>query len=136
MIRFLHLFALLVWGCNTNTQINLNQSEFATTFVSDFASYRMDIQAAGIATIPASTLAKDKTLTIAYAYFSEGEERKGKMVLVFNEISKLFEGNWKTNTDNGNVYHGSLYFNFKENGEASGKYAFMGSEYKITIFIP
>lgn len=47
-----------------------------------------------------------------------------------------FEGHWKTIADNGNVYQGDLYFVFKENGEADGHYKYMGSNYKITIFIP
>lgn len=60
--------------------------------------------------------------------------RKGKMTLTLNPESNRMEGNWQTNADNGNVYKGTLFFIFNENGEANGKYRFANSDYKITIF--
>jgi hypothetical protein len=102
-------------------------------FISSYSHFKMDIQAAGIATIPVVTF-DNNILMIEYAYFSEGENRKGKMTLTFNSNTNRFEGNWQTNADNGNVYKGSLYFVFSENGEALGKYKFANSDYKITIF--
>ena len=102
-------------------------------FIGKYSQFKMDIQAAGIATIPAATFDND-VLIIEYAYFSEGENRKGKMTLTFNSDTNRFEGNWQTNADNGNVYKGSLYFLFRENGGASGKYKFANRDYKITIF--
>lgn len=102
-------------------------------FISSFSNFKMDIQAAGIATIPAATY-ENNILNIEYAYFSEGENRKGKMTLTLNPKSNRMEGNWQTNADNGNVYKGSLYFVFAENGEATGEYKFVNSDYEITIF--
>lgn len=102
-------------------------------FVSNYSQFNMDIQSAGIATIPTASF-ENNTLKIEYAYFSEGENRKGKMTLIFNPETNRFEGSWQTNADNGNVYKGSLYFVFDENGEANGEYQFAKSNYKITIF--
>lgn len=102
-------------------------------FISNYSNFKMDIQAAGIATIPAASFVNN-ILIIEYAYFSEGENRKGKMTLTLNPESNRMEGNWQTNADNGNVYKGTLFFIFNENGEANGKYRFANSDYKITIF--
>lgn len=105
------------------------------SFVANFSNFKMDIQAAGMASIPTATLSENGELYIEYAYNSEGEVRNGKMTLT-EKTKTRFDGNWKTIADNGNVYSGSLYFDFKENGEADGFYKFGGSNYKITIFIP
>lgn len=51
------------------------QKEFASIFIKDFENYKMDIQAAGIATIPAATF-DENLLTIEYAYFSEGDPKR------------------------------------------------------------
>ena len=114
----------------TQTSTNMSNIE---KFISSYSHFKMDIQAAGIATIPAASF-ENNILVIEYAYFSESENRKGKMTLTFNSDTNRFEGNWQTNADNGNVYKGSLYFLFSENGGASGKYKFANSDYKITIF--
>ena len=114
----------------------MNQIENAKYFVAKFAKFKMDIQGAGIAIVPGATISKDNSLVIDYAYNSEGEKRKGSMKLDFIEKSKRFEGHWETNADNGNVYSGTLYFVFKENGAADGYYKYAGSDYKITIVIP
>ncbi len=63
------------------------------------------------------------------------KKRKGSMTLTFVEKAKRFEGHWETKADNGNVYNGTLYFVFRETGEATGYYKFAGSDYKITIFV-
>lgn len=102
-------------------------------FIGNYQNYKMDIQAAGIASIPVADFEND-VLTIEYIYFSEGENRRGEMTLSFNTQTRRFEGNWLTTTDNGNVFQGSLYFVFDKNGEATGKYTFANSEYKIMIF--
>lgn len=112
---------------NSTTMANIE------TFISNYSYYKMDIQAAGIASVASATF-ENNELMIEYAYLSEGENRKGKMMLTLNAKSNRFEGNWQTNADNGNVYKGSLYFVFNESGEADGEYKFGGSNYKITIF--
>lgn len=104
-------------------------------FVDSFTTFKMDIQGAGMASIQKATLSDKGELYIEYAYHSEGENRNGKTTLTEKSMNR-FEGNWKTIADNGNVYQGTLYFDFKENGEANGYYKFAGSEYKITIFVP
>jgi hypothetical protein len=101
-------------------------------FIGGYSQFKMDIQAAGIATIPAASF-QNNELIIEYAYFSEGENRKGKMTLTFNSDTDRFEGNWQTNADNGNAYKGSLYLIFNENAEASGHYQYMGTNYSISI---
>ncbi len=101
-------------------------------FVSNYSQFQMDMQAAGIATIPAASF-ENSVLTIEYAYFSGGENRNGEMSLTFNAETNRFEGNWQTNADNGNVYKGSLYFVFDENGEAKGAYKFNNSNYRISL---
>ena len=133
MKKFIYIIGLIFIGCNSNAQNNMIQKEFASIFIKYFANYKMDIQAAGIARIPAATFDNNE-LMIEYGYFSEGENRKGKMTLTLNVHANRFEGNWQTNADNGNIYKGSLFFIFNEKGEANGKYKFGGSNYKITIF--
>jgi hypothetical protein len=130
------ILATALFCCNSNAQNKMTQTENINQFVSKFANFKMDIQGAGMAIIPTASITKDNVLNIDYAYNSEGEKRKGSMTLTFNEKAKRYEGNWKTNADNGNVYSGSLYFVFKENGEADGYYKYAGSDYKITIFVP
>jgi hypothetical protein len=122
-------------SCDTNAQKKMSQVENVKIFINKFADFKMDIQGAGIATIPKATLSKTNELYIEYAYFSEGENRTGKMTLTEN-ANHRFIGNWKTTADNGNVYQGTLYFDFEEDGEAQGYYKFAGSDYKIRIFIP
>ncbi len=51
---------------------SFNQSRYAATFVTNFTHCKMDIQAAGVARIPAASLSDDGMLTIDYA-------RKGKI---------------------------------------------------------
>jgi hypothetical protein len=139
-MRALKIILLIIatglFSCNSNAQSKMTQTEYAKHFVDNFATYKMDIKGAGLATLPKASLSKENALSINYAYHSEGENRQGAMTLTFNEKTKRFEGNWKTNADNGNVYSGSLYFVFKENGEADGYYKYAGSDYMITIFIP
>ena len=132
----LTVLAISVLSCNSNAQNKMVQTENVKYFVSKFANFKMDIQGAGMATIPKATLSDKEELYIEYAYHSEGENRKGKMTLLINDSKEKFVGNWKTIADNGNVYQGSLYFVFKQNGEADGYYKYAGSDYKITIFIP
>jgi len=103
-----------------------------SVFISNFSKYTMDIQAAGIATIPKATLSEKGELYIEYAYHSGGENRNGKMTL-YDKGNHRFEGNWKTDADNGNSYQGTLYFVFDKFGNADGYYKFGGSDYKITI---
>ncbi len=128
-------------ACAQKTEIKKMQSNSNTkntsvkTFVDGFSDFKMDIEGAGLATIPKATISDKGELYIEYAYYSESENRKGKMTLSEN-ANHRFEGNWKTIADNGNVYQGSLYFDFKTSGEANGYYKFAGSDYKITIFIP
>lgn len=121
-------------------QQNENKKEMMVTdnqnvkaFIMLFQNFGMDIQAAGLASIPIATLSAKNELYIEYSYHSEGENRKGKMTLA-DKGGNRFEGSWKTIADNGNVYQGVLYFNFKANGEADGYYKFAGGDYKITIF--
>jgi hypothetical protein len=102
-------------------------------FIDSYPNFNMDIQGAGIASIPIATISDKNELYIEYAYHSEGENRKGKMTLS-EKSNNRFEGNWKTIADNGNVYQGTLFFVFKANGEADGYYKYAGSDYKITIF--
>ena len=130
------IFATSLFSSNSNAQNKMTQTENAKQFVSKFTEFKMDIQGAGMATIPSATISKDNSLLIDYAYNSEGEKRKGSMKLDFVEKSKRFEGHWETKADNGNVYNGTLYFVFKEIGEAEGYYKYAGSDYKITIFVP
>ncbi len=104
-----------------------------SVFTSNFANYSMDIQAAGLATIPHATISDKGILSIEYSYKSGSENRNGKMTLEENKSNNRFEGEWKTDADNGNSYQGTLYFVFNENGTANGYYQFGGSDYKITI---
>lgn len=130
----LMLLMTLLHSCNSKAQNKMEQIDAVKTFISDFNNYGMDIQAAGIATIPVATLSEKSTLYIEYAYNSEGESRNGKMTLLLNPKTKIFEGGWKTVADNGNVYQGDLYFEFEDDGQANGFYQFSGTDYKITIF--
>ena len=106
----------------------------AEVFATHFSTYTMDIQAAGIADIPQAT-SEGGALSIAYHYQAEGEDRTGKMALT-HVGDRRYEGHWKTTADNGNVYQGSLYFLFEENGEAQGQYRFAGADYGIRIYLP
>ena len=108
------------------------QKKMANTFIADYQNYSMDIEAAGLASIKEATLSMEGALYVEYAYTSGSENRNGKMTLQLTEKNRL-EGNWKTDADNGNSYSGSLYFTFKENGEASGQYKYGGTDYKIAI---
>ena len=117
----------------TSQETMIQNNQNVKAFTQAFQNYGMDIQAAGIATIPAATFSEQGELYIEYAYNSEGENRKGKMTLT-DKGNDRFEGNWKTVADNGNVYQGSLFFVFNTNGEAEGNYIYAGSYYKITIF--
>lgn len=127
MILASHCFSSCGQTQNSRDMSNIEK------FISSCSNFKMDIQAAAIATIPAASL-ENNILIIEYAYFSEGENRKGKMTLTLNPESNRMEGNWQTNADNGNVYKGTLFFIFNKNGEANGKYKFANSDYKITIF--
>lgn len=51
---------------------------FIRTFVASYTDFIFDIQAAGIATIPAASWSDQGVLVIDYAYHSEGEDRKGE----------------------------------------------------------
>lgn len=103
-----------------------------SVFISNFGNYSMDIQAAGLATIPRATVSEEGLLYIEYSYKSGIENRNGKMTLE-NKSNNRFEGEWKTDADNGNSYQGTLYFVFDKNGAADGYYKFGGSDYRITI---
>ena len=116
---------------NNTTMTNLDQSNIEV-FISNFKTFSMDIQAAGLAKIPVATLSITGELYIEYAYHSTGENRNGKMTLAYKQPSR-YEGKWKTLADNGNSYEGTLYFVFDEHGEAEGHYEFGGSQYSITI---
>ena len=110
------LLCLAAIGQANKTDNIGNHTGYENAFIRSFKNFKMNIQAAEIASIPATTFDND-TLIIEYAYFSEGENRKGKMALTFNTASKRYGGNWQTNADNGNVYKGWLYSVFSENGE-------------------
>jgi hypothetical protein len=104
----------------------------AGQLVADPAGYQMDIQAAGLATIPTASLAADGSLTLSYRYESEGEKRQGSMTLA-SRADHRYEGQWKTNAHTGNVYQGTLHFTFAADGTATGSYRFEGRDYAITI---
>jgi hypothetical protein len=127
LITFLH-------SCNADAQNMMKQKEFVKAFISDYNTYGMDIQSAGIATIPVASASENGTLYIEYAYTSEGEKRNGKMTLLLNSKTKRFEGGWKTIADNGNEYQGNLCFIFERDGQANGFYQFGATDYKIKIF--
>ena len=116
---------------NTKDMIENSVSNVAV-FISNFANYSMDIQAAGIASIPDAKLAENGELFIEYIYTSGGENRECKMTL-FSRCNHRYEGNWKTDADNGNSYDGTLYFVFDERGNAKGVYKYGGGDYDITI---
>jgi hypothetical protein len=100
--------------------------------VADPAAYEMDIQAAGLATIPTASLAADGSLTLSYRYESEGEKRRGSMTLA-SRGENQYAGHWKTDAHTGNVYQGTLHFTFAADGTATGSYRFDGRDYAITI---
>lgn len=108
------------------------KNENVNQFVKNFQTFSMDIQGAGLASVPKATVSEKGELYCEYAYHSEGENRNGKMTLT-DKGNNRFEGNWKTVADNGNVYQGTLYLIFKVNGEAEGYYKYAGGNYKITI---
>ena len=108
------------------------QKKYAKTFIADYKSYVMDIEAAGVAEIPTAKLSMEEELYVEYAYTSGNEKRNGRMTLELTDKNR-FTGKWKTDADNGNSYSGTLYFKFNENGEANGHYKFDGTDYKITI---
>lgn len=116
---------------NTTSIINEELSN-VSVFTSIFGMYSMDIQAAGLASISKATVSEDGVLYIEYSYKSGIENRNGKMTLRYKSKNH-FEGNWKTEADNGNSYQGTLYFIFDKDGTADGYYKFGGSDYKITI---
>ena len=140
MIQKMVCLFFLVTSLNACGQSNLkkvstgieNNQSTVSVFISNFAAYTMDIQAAGIATIPKATLSESGELYIEYAYHSGGENRNGKMTL-YDKGKNRFEGKWKTDADNGNSYQGTLYFVFDELGNGSGNYKFGRSDYQITI---
>jgi len=124
----------LLHNCNVKAQKKMKQNDFVKTFISDYNKYKMDIQAAGVASIPIATLSEKGTLFIKYTYESDGEKRNGEMTLLLNLTTKRYEGGWKTIADNGNTYQGDLYFEFEKDGQANGFYQFGGTNYKLTIF--
>lgn len=137
----INLFLLfLMTSLNACSQVNHQKTSNMTkddlsnisVFISNFEDYSMDIQAAGLATIPKATISDEGVLYIEYWYKSGNENRTGKMTLN-KKSNNRFEGEWKTNADNGNSYQGTLYFVFDKNGTAIGYYKFGGSDYKITI---
>lgn len=140
MISNLMLLLSLLTSLNTCGQVNHQKAPSmpkddlsnVSVFISNFGDYSMDIQAAGLATIPKATISKEGVLYIEYSYKSGAENRNGKMTLN-NKSNNRFEGEWKTDADNGNSYQGTLYFFFNKNGTAEGYYKFGGSDYKITI---
>jgi hypothetical protein len=113
-------------------QLHQNNKLGIDVFVKNYRQYRLDIEAAGIATIPSATLDKNQVLTIEYVYRSEGENRTGKMILRAKRPA-YFEGDWKTNADNGNVYQGALFLIFEADGTAKGSYRFSGADHKISV---
>ena len=119
---------------NTTETIPMHNSNKSNVekFISNFDTYSMDIQAAGIAKIPEATLSKNGELYIAYAYQSGNEKRNGMMTL-FQSENNRFEGKWNTQAGNGNSYKGTLYFVFDEDGEAIGHYMFGEGQYNISI---
>lgn len=130
----------LMTSLNASSQLNNQKASIivkdhlsnVSVFISQFETYTMDIQAAGLAKIPKASITKDGLLYIEYVYKSEAENRNGKMTL-YNKMNNRFEGTWKTDADNGNSYRGTLYFVFDELGNAEGYYKFSGSDFKITI---
>lgn len=115
-----------------NMDKRAEQKRRVKTFSKNFQDYKINIEAAGIATITDASFIMEGELWVSYAYISENESRKGKMRLLVTDNQNL-EGEWKTEADNGNSYNGTLYFKFEENGEANGHYTFGGTDYKITI---
>ncbi len=113
-------------------QNNTSTMQHVNTFIANFATFSMDIQAAGVASIPKATISDKGELFIAYAYTAGSEKRTGKMTL-HDRGNNRFEGHWKTAADNGNSYQGSLYFIFDALGNANGSYEFGGSNYNISI---
>ena len=133
--HFLLVFLIpLLNSCNTTAQKKMDQYDFLKTFVSNYNEYGMDIQSAGIATVPMATLSNKNILYIEYAYRSEGENRKGEMTLEPNQKTKRFEGTWKTVADKGNVCQGNIYLELEEDGQAKGFYEYDETDYGITIF--
>lgn len=132
MKTLIYLFTLMT-SLTHNAQIKNTNKMNVKAFIDSFESFDMDIQAAGIANIPVASLSADNLLYIEYHYDTGNEKREGKMTLNLASNNR-FEGNWKTDADNGNTYSGSLYFEFKDNGEALGYYKFGEVDYKITIF--
>ncbi|SMB99485.1 hypothetical protein SAMN00120144_0221 [Hymenobacter roseosalivarius DSM 11622] len=134
MKQMLSSIALLLAGCFPTSSRPMNPTDNAHRFAANYSSFKMNIEAVGIARIPAAHWAHD-TLVVDYAYFSEGEQRQGRMSLAWQPPANRFEGTWRTQADNGNVYQGPLYLVFQENGEATGQYTFLGSRYAITLFL-
>lgn len=134
---FLALLSILHKSYGQGQQVKkentMKKNNHTIEFVNHYSTFKMDIQAAGLASITMASISDSDELYIEYSYHSENESRNGKMKLQKRENNK-FEGNWKTEADNGNVYEGSLYFLFKSGGQADGYYKYSGSDYKITIF--
>ena len=98
--------------------------------------FEIDIEAAGMARIPAASLA-DGRLDIDYEYAAidgTGEQRAGSMRLTTGG-GRTATGEWRTVADNGTVYDGPLTFEFADDGTAVGTYKFSGTTYDITIHL-
>lgn len=92
-MKYPFFMCFLLMGYHSNAQNKMMQEEWLSIFITDYAKYKMDIQAAGIANILAATF-DENVLMIEYAYFSEEESREGKMILTFNSATNRFDGNW------------------------------------------
>ena len=123
----------VVGGHPLEAQEPMDQSALARRFVAHFSDYVLNIQAAGRASISNASLSGEDTLRVDYAYQSEGEKRRGSLSLWLRQETHRFEGTWRTVADNGNVYQGTLRLRFKAQGEATGFYTFLGTNYTLTL---
>jgi hypothetical protein len=108
------------------------QPSHETRFLETFGEYELEIQAAGVATIPSVSRSADGHLTIAYRYQADGERRTGRMTLT-PRTEHRYEGDWRTIADTGQVYEGTLWLVFAADGTAVGAYLFAGQHYRIAV---
>ena len=95
----------------------------------------MPIEAAGLASLPEVHLdATTAELFVAYRYTTGTAQRAGEMTLQpATDDPSHYTGNWRTVEDDGTVYAGELYFDFADDGTATGEYSFGGRQYAIAI---
>lgn len=112
----------------------MNQAFDRWKFRGSLAAYRMEIEAAGVASINAVRVQSATDVEVDYTYDARdgsGERRAGTLFL--RENAGKMTGRFRTRADNGHVYEGTVVLSFGDDGTARGSYVFAGGSYALSI---